>query len=33
MKKLALITVILAFAANTFAASASIACGGRINKN
>jgi RHS repeat-associated protein len=32
MKKLALITVILAFAANTFAAGAGIACGGRINK-
>ncbi|MDR2125928.1 MAG: hypothetical protein LBP63_03765 [Prevotellaceae bacterium] len=31
MKKFALITVILAFAANTFAASASIACGGYIS--
>jgi hypothetical protein len=32
MKKLVLITVILAFAANIFAASAGIACGGRISK-
>ncbi|MDR2066142.1 MAG: hypothetical protein LBP85_10610 [Prevotellaceae bacterium] len=32
MKKLVLITVILAFAANTFAAGAGIACSGRINK-
>ncbi|MDR2125613.1 MAG: hypothetical protein LBP63_02120 [Prevotellaceae bacterium] len=32
MKKLVLITIILAFAANTFAASAGIACGGHISK-
>jgi hypothetical protein len=32
MKKLVLITAILAFAANTFAAGAGIAVGGRINK-
>ncbi|MDR2408444.1 MAG: hypothetical protein LBE13_10090 [Bacteroidales bacterium] len=32
MKKLVLITVILAFAANTFAAGAGIAGGGSINK-
>ncbi|MDR1552842.1 MAG: hypothetical protein LBS69_05200 [Prevotellaceae bacterium] len=32
MKKLALITLILAFAANAFAAGAGIAGGGRITK-